>query len=147
MDTALHVDVRVTQRYSASADRVFDVWLDPEIAGKWLFATASRPMTGVTIEARVGGSFRLEDRRNGDDVVQTGKYVEIVRPRRLVFTLSGGKRRRSSTCVSVEIVPRETGCELRLVHEGVLPEDAIRAEGRWTGILYGLGVTLGTRDR
>jgi uncharacterized protein YndB with AHSA1/START domain len=129
MDTAPHVEVRVRQRFSAPAERVFNAWVDPATAGKWLFATAWRPMSRVKINARAGGSFRFEDRHNGDDVIQTGKYVELVRPKRLVFTLSGAKRQRSSTCVNVEIVPLEAGCELVLVHEGVLPDDSVRTEG------------------
>ncbi len=143
MDTAPHVEVRVTQRFSASAERVFNAWVDPGIAGKWLFATASRPMSSVTIDARAGGSFRLEDWQDGEDAVQSGKYVEIVSPRRLVFILSAEKRRRSGTCVSVEIVPLETGCELTLVHENVPPGHANGTEGRWAGMLYGLAALLG----
>lgn len=142
MDTAPRIEVRVRQRFSVPAERVFNAWVDPATAGKWLFATAWRPMSRVKINARAGGSFRFEDRRNGDDVIQTGKYVELVRPKRLVFTLSGEKRQRSSTCVNVEIVPLEAGCELVLVHEGVLPDDSVRTEGRWAGMLYGLAGLL-----
>jgi len=36
----------------------------------------------------------------------------------------------------------KTGCELALTHESVPPECARHTEARWTGILYGLGVTL-----
>jgi hypothetical protein len=45
--------------------------------------------------------------------------------------------------VSVEIVPLEEGCELTLVHESVLPDNAARTEGRWAGMLYGLATMLG----
>ena len=41
-----------------------------------------------------------------------------------------------------EIVPVGTGCELTLVHESVLPEQASRTEGRWAGMLYGLDTIL-----
>lgn len=143
MDTAPYFEVRVTQRFSVQADRVFNAWIDPAIAGKWLFATALRPIAHVEIDARVGGSFRFEDRRNGEAVIQTGKYVEIARPRRLVFTLSGQKRRRGRTCVTIEIVPLENGCELTLTHGGLPPDDASHTEGRWTGMLYGLDTMLG----
>jgi uncharacterized protein YndB with AHSA1/START domain len=147
MDTAPHVVVRVTQRFSAPAKRIFNAWVDPATAGKWLFATAWRSMSSVAIDARAGGSFRFEDRQDGEDVVQTGQYIEIVRPRRLVFTLSGEKRSRDMTRVSVEIVPLDAGCQLTLVHESVLPDNAARTEGRWTGMLYGLATVLDRRPR
>jgi uncharacterized protein YndB with AHSA1/START domain len=135
--------IRVSRRFSAPPDRVFDAWLDPEVAGKWLFATASRPMARVAIDARVKGSFRLVERRGcaGKDVEYSGEYVEIAPPRRLVFTLSAVNP-RDITRVSVELAPVETGCELVLTHENVAADDASRTEGRWTGILYGLGVCL-----
>jgi len=142
MDTTPHVEVRVTRRFGAPADRVFNAWIDPAIAGKWLFATAWRPLAGVAIDARIGGSFRFEERYNGEDVIHTGQYIEIVRPRRLVLALADEKRPRDVARVSVEIVPLEEGCELTLVHASVLPDNAYHTEGRWTGMLYGLATML-----
>ena len=41
MDTGERMTVRVTRRFGAAPQRVFDAWLDAKTAGKWLFATAS----------------------------------------------------------------------------------------------------------
>ena len=142
MDTAQSVEVRVSQRFAASPEQVFDAWLDPSIASAWLFATAWRPMSHVEIEARRGGSFRFADRRGAGCA---GKYLEIARPARLVFTLAEGAHPSGVTRVSVEIVPLAAGCELTLTHENVPPEHANHIEGRWTGMLYGLGTRLGTK--
>ena len=144
MDTAPQVEVRVTQRFNTPADRVFNAWVDPGIAGQWLFATAWRPMASVAIDARTGGSFRFEERVDRAGVVHTGKYIEIVRSRRLVFETSSGNSARG-TRVSVEFVPLPTGCEITLVQEGVLPDDANHTEGRWSGMLYGLANLLSQR--
>ncbi len=134
--------IRLTRRFRAPPRRVFDAWLDPGVAGRWLFATASRPMTEVEIDARVGGGFRLADRRNGASTEHHGRYVEIVPYRRLVFTL---REERRATRVTVEINRRRQGCELCLRHENLPPERVHDTEARWSGMLYGLGETLAPR--
>lgn len=135
--------VRITSVLDASPERIFDAWLDPAIAGNWLFAMAFRPMNRVTIDARVGGAFCFVDRNGGE---HTGVYVEIVRPRRLVFTLSMENDPKARTRVTIEIVPRDGGSELILTHKNLPPDHADSTENRWTGILYGLGVTLNSRS-
>jgi uncharacterized protein YndB with AHSA1/START domain len=137
-----HGALYVTRRFSARPNLVFNAWLDSEVAGRWLFATASRPMAHVEIDARVGGSFRFMDRRDGDIVEYTGEYIEIAPHRRLVFILSMEKHPHVITRVMIEIAPLKKGCELTLTHENVPQDHASHIEGRWTGILYGLGVTL-----
>jgi uncharacterized protein YndB with AHSA1/START domain len=134
--------IRVRRRFALPAERVFDAWLDPGVAGRWLFATASRPMTHVRIDARVPGSFHFAERRNGARVEHSGEYVEIVPPRRLTFTLALEGRPQVATRVTVEIASRKAGCALTLTHENLPLDRAEHFEARWTGILYGLGVTL-----
>jgi uncharacterized protein YndB with AHSA1/START domain len=134
--------IRITQHFDAPADRVFDAWVNPDVARRWLFATASRPMTRVRIDARAGRSFSLEDRDGGERAAWTGRYLEVVRPRRLVFAYSDSTRARQPARIRVEIAPLAAGCELTLVHEGALPDEAARIDGRWAGMLYGLGETL-----
>jgi uncharacterized protein YndB with AHSA1/START domain len=134
--------LRVTHRFDASAERVFDAWLDPKTAGRWLFATATGQMVRVEIDARVGGQFVFVDRRDGEDVEHRGEYLDIDRPRRLVFTFGVPKYSREMTRVCIDIVPRETGCELTLTHEGALPEYADRTKAGWTEILGRLAANL-----
>lgn len=133
----------VTRKLEASPERVFDAWLDPDIAGKWLFATASRPITRVTIDARVGGAFCFVDRNDGEHIEHTGVYSEITRPWCLAFTFSAGNHQQMITRVVAQIVPLRKGCEIVVTHEDVPGEFADRIESRWTGMLYGLAMTLG----
>ncbi|HKA41968.1 MAG TPA: SRPBCC domain-containing protein [Burkholderiales bacterium] len=134
--------IRVTRRYPAAPDRVFAAWLDPSMAARWLFATAFCPLARAAIDARIGGSFCFTERHAGMQIDYTGQYVEIAPPRRLAFTLSVRGEPQPVTRVAVEIMPLRTGCVLHLTHDNVPTDSADRAEARWTGILYGLGVAL-----
>lgn len=136
------VTVRATHRYNAAPERVFDAWLDPKLAGKFLFATPTGEMVRVEIDARVGGKFRITDRRPGEgDIDHVGTYLEIDRPRRLVFTF-GDDLAFDATTVTVEIVVAGDGCELTLTHDGVLEQWAEQTSGGWTMILEGLGTAI-----
>lgn len=139
---AASAPVRVSRKFNAPPERVFDAWLDPANAGKWLFVTPTGQMVRVEIDARVGGNFIFVDRRDGEDIEHTGEYLEIDRPRRLLFTFVVPKFSKESTRVSLAIFPSESGCELTLTHEGVLPEYADRTQAGWNGILDGLAKVL-----
>lgn len=109
--------VRVTQRFAASAERVFDAFLDPAKASRFLFATPTGQIVQCEIDARVGGAFSIVDRRNGEDVAHTGAYLELDRPRRIVFTFGVKKYSSEESTVTIDIRPLSHGCELTLTQE------------------------------
>jgi uncharacterized protein YndB with AHSA1/START domain len=137
--------VRVTRRYRFPAERVFDAWLDPQKARRFLFATPTGTMVRAEIDARVGGAYLLVDRRDGVDAEHFGTYLEIDRPRRLVFTFAVDRAEPKGDRVTVEITPLADGCELVLTHE-MSPawiDFRSRTEEGWTNILAGLEAALG----
>jgi uncharacterized protein YndB with AHSA1/START domain len=140
--SAQKIPVQVTHRFSASAERVYDAWLDPARVGRWLFATPTGTVVRAEIDARVGGRFHIVDRRDGEDVLHTGEYLELDRPRRLVFTFGVPKYSPEFDRVTVEIKPAGSGCELTLTHD-VTPQWADGARGGWVGILEALATALG----
>jgi uncharacterized protein YndB with AHSA1/START domain len=99
-------------------------------------------MVKVKIDARVGGSYIIVEQRDGVDVEHTGEYLEIDRPRRLVFTLKVPKYSQENTKLTIEIRPLESGCELTLTHEGVLPDYIASTTSGWNMILDQLATTL-----
>ena len=133
----------VSRRFDVSPERVFDAWLDPARAAKFLFATPTGEIVKVEIDARVGGSFLIVDRRPEiGEAEHFGRYVEIDRPRRLAFDFALSKDMKDATRVTIDIKPVGDGCELTLTHEGVWQDYAERTEGGWTTILEGLGAAL-----
>ena len=131
--------VKVTRRFASSAERVFDAWLDSKTVARWLFSTPTGTVVRVEIDAKVGGRFVIVDRRDVGDVEHTGEYLEIDRPKRLVFTFMVPMYSTDSTLVSIEIAPLSaSSCELTLTHAGVYDEYASRTQDGWTSILDGL---------
>jgi uncharacterized protein YndB with AHSA1/START domain len=133
------VTVKVSRKFKATAESVFDAWLDPQSARQFLFTRPGQVVVRAEIDAQVGASFLFVARRDGKDIDHIGKYLEIDRPRRLVFTLRVPTVWADDNRVTVEIVPLETGCELTVTHEGVLAEHESRIESGWTLFLEGLG--------
>jgi uncharacterized protein YndB with AHSA1/START domain len=145
MPAAKPIVIRVSRRYDFPAERVFDAWLDVEKARKVLFATSTGQMVQAEIDARVGGTFNFTDRRDGVDAEHIGEYLEIDRPRRLVFTFHTERGSTDLSRVTIEISPRGSGCELTLTHE-IDPKWADyreRTEAGWTTILEGFATVLG----
>ena len=134
-----HERVVVTRRYAAEPEQVFDAFLDVSIARRFLFATASGEMITAEIDPRVGGAFTFIERRpDMGDVRHVGEYLDIDRPRRLVFSFGVPQYDPRMTTVIIEIRPIGEGCELTLTNEGVPPDYAERNAEGWTRILAGL---------
>ncbi|HKQ80442.1 MAG TPA: SRPBCC family protein [Blastocatellia bacterium] len=140
------VKVSVSRRFSVSPERVFDACLDPEMIGKWMFGAAVREeeVLRIAVDARVGGSFSFLVRRQGEEIDHIGKYREIVRPRRLVFTWGIAGESDDESVVIIEIVPLGTGAELTLTHEldPKWADYASSAEASWAKMLDAFVATL-----
>jgi len=136
--------VRVTRHYDARPERVFDAWLDPVIAGRFLFATPTGQMIRAEIDARVGGKFTFTDRRpDMGDVEHVGTYVEIDRPRRVVFDFAVPAYEPTLTRITLDFAPAGAGCDLTLTHDGVFEDYIKQTEHGWGMILGGLEKALG----
>jgi uncharacterized protein YndB with AHSA1/START domain len=137
--------VRVSRRFHAPPEQVFDAWLDCKRAKGWLFATPGGEMVRCDIDAKVGGWYIITERRGGEDVEHAGQYVQIDRPRRLVFTFGLPGVSGDMDRVSIDLHQVYGGCEVDLTHE-LKPAKAAfaaRTEQGWSEVLKGLARSLG----
>jgi uncharacterized protein YndB with AHSA1/START domain len=150
--SASPVVAQVTHRFSAAAERVFDAWLDPARVRAWMTVSERKGPGGellrVRIDARVGGTFSFVVRRNGQEIDHVGEYLEIDRPRRLVFTWAAGavgQVHQEFSHVTIALLPLKSGCEVTLSHEmdAKWAEFAGRARDAWTLMLETIAGTLG----
>jgi uncharacterized protein YndB with AHSA1/START domain len=151
------ITVRVTHRYNVPAERVFDAWLTPAQAGRFLFATRTGNILYCEIDPAVGGGFTVTDRRpnaDGDesffDAQHRGTYVEIARPGRLAFDFSVEPFNDHPTRVTIDFVPMGPNItELVLTHDLGDSSDARANKERtrqgWTKMLEQLDKVLTTR--
>lgn len=139
------VILSVTRDFAAPAVRVFDAWLDPTDAARFLFATPDGAMLRCEIDPRVGGGFTLAERRPTGDAEHRGRYLEIDRPRRLVFLFAADPAEKGEwTRVTIDIADTAKGCTLTLTHEMDPRWAAYEAQTRkgWTAILESLARIL-----
>jgi uncharacterized protein YndB with AHSA1/START domain len=140
------VQARVTQRFAASPERVFDAWLDTAMVGQFMFGPQLRDeeIVRLSLDARVGGRFSFVVRRQGQEIDHIGRYLEIIRPRWLVFTWAIAPSPDDASRVTIEIASSGTGCELTLTHELAPGAEEFKArvtEG-WTKMLRALEAKL-----
>lgn len=131
---------------AALPERVFDAWLDPAIARRFLFATPDGEMLTCEIDVRVGGRGLIVERRPTGDARHRLLFEEIDRPHRLVFLFAADPAEEGQwTRVTIEIEPIAAGARLTLTHEMDPAWAAYEEQTRhgWTMILDTLSRTIG----
>jgi uncharacterized protein YndB with AHSA1/START domain len=127
--------VTVEQRFATDGGNVYDGFLNPELARKFLFRTVGGEMVRAEIDGRVGGTYTFVERRDGVEVLHTGEYVELVRPSRIVFTFGVPHFSDEVSTVKIEIEPIGEGCVLTLKNSGVPLQWAEKTQTGWAEIL------------
>ena len=137
--------LRITRRFEASPERVFDAWLDPAMARQWLFTSPETDIAArrVDIDARVGGKWLMTNACEGVELEGIGEYLEIDRPRRLVFTFAIPQFGPDFDRIVVEIAAEGAGCILTLTHELLPPEHHEATESGWGKMFVRLDEALG----
>ena len=111
----------VEHKMGASAERVFDAWIDPAMIALW-FAPELGPFERIDVDARVGGRFSIAQvraERSTEDVSEgvvdhIGEYLVMDRPHHLRFTFGIASLEGSESTVDVKIGPLSEGCQLTL---------------------------------
>jgi uncharacterized protein YndB with AHSA1/START domain len=121
----------VRRTITASAEELFDAWLDPEALSIWMRPGTIRS-TVATVEPHAGGAYQITMMGQSGPIVHRGVYLLIDRPRRLVFTWASPGTEMHDTLVTVDFVALGPKTEVIVTHEQ-LPESAkpSHADG-WT---------------
>jgi uncharacterized protein YndB with AHSA1/START domain len=151
--------VQVRRTFPAPRERVFEAWMDPDQLRRWL-APPEGHSPSAEVDPRVGGEFRVSMKSPAmipfarlpgpytELVHMVGRYVEIQRPERLVFTVGWEgfptmRLDREATTVTVEFRALGDETEVVLTHDRQ-PNRRVHAFHRygWTGSLRKLAKVL-----
>lgn len=144
MTTTETVSARVSRRMDASAEQVFDAWLDPDKIRVWMSAALKTAglagdVRRVELDARPGGRFVFSDMRDEGEAVHRGSYLEMDRPHRLVFTwfTSEDEESQNLSTVTLTLEPDDKGCVATIIHEmsAEWADYIDRVEGGWGRML------------
>jgi len=128
--------VTVRREIAASAEDLFDAWLDPDSMSAWMKPRNIRE-THAENEPREGGAFRITMvRDDAASVLHTGTYRVIDRPHRLVFTWSSPHTdfRDSIVTVTFESLTSSTVVQIHQVGLPSAAEQAGHTDG-WSSAL------------
>lgn len=110
----------------ASAERIFRAFTEPEEIVKWWGRVGGYRSIRNTSDLRVGGRWESHgESADGTQYAVNGTYLEIDRPRLLVFTwLHHWEEYAGETVVRIELEERGGETLLRLTHSGFTNETA-----------------------
>jgi len=138
--------VNVKKTIHAPIEKVFDAWLDPKMLSMFMMPMPEMPESDVTNDAREGGSFSIIMHVGDKELPHTGKYLEISRPDKLVFTWLSHRSVDNSTVTLDFTKIEDKKTTISLTHVKFIDEKARSDhEGGWSCILDKLNNVV-TRD-
>lgn len=111
-------EINLSKVVPAPREKVFEAWTSAEWLHRWYGMTDDWTVPEVEVDLRVGGRFRIVMQPpDGEQLIESGEYVEIAPNERLVFTM-GSPSWSDVTTVTVDLLEHPDGTEVRLRETG-----------------------------
>jgi uncharacterized protein YndB with AHSA1/START domain len=120
---ASDVRARVTLNIQASAEAVFDAWIDPTLMEQWLFKSPDNRLSARS-DPRVGGTYSITEHAADQVITHDGIYAIVDRPKRLAFSLMVPQHFVGIAHIEIGIREVGSGSLLDFLARGAGPEDA-----------------------
>ena len=135
-------EIKVTHRFRASPERVFDAFVDPDLAHRWQGVWARR------LNREVSHTFVFEPEPDGRFLLDhgQGEFRSLHRPRRIVLDWQSGATLSTITLINEEDA-RGPGCVTTLYvagRDGTAASDG--DEHVWSALLLAIEDVIERRD-
>lgn len=98
-------EIVTTRTFAAPPDRVFDAFVNPDVVPLW-WGTGETVTEVDVVDLQPGGTWRfIECRPDGTRTAVGGRYREVDRSRRLVFTFEREAMPQNTVVNTIEFVP------------------------------------------
>lgn len=114
-DATTPLTATAERRIAAAPEAVFDAWLDPAMLARFMTPAPGTTVPRAMAEPRVGGRFEIVMKIGETEIPHSGRYLEIERPHRLIFTWDSPFSTEGST-VTVALSPEAEGTRITLTH-------------------------------
>lgn len=140
------LSVNVSRFIRAPRPDVFEAWVNPELRCDWWCTLNDEGLSTCEVDARVGGRYCMKQIGGGGESpdedpnyewVMEGEFLEVDRPRKLVFTWNVNHDPPAvDEHVTIEFREAEGGTDVTIKHEGIQSQ-AMRdgTESGWTAQL------------
>lgn len=114
----------------ADPELAFNAWLDPFLMHRWMQSTPDHEIIAIELQPRTGGNFTIVEQAGERENRICGRFDAVERSHHLALTLT------DASAISIDIVPCESGCEVRFEPGGP-------RQDRWTAMIDRLVQLIG----
>jgi uncharacterized protein YndB with AHSA1/START domain len=146
------IEAKVTHRFAASPETLFEAMTDPAQVERWQKAWLVQgglpgEMTRCEIDPREGGAFLYADLRDGEEARHWGRFLTLERPHKIRHTWivdADEEDDPSIVTIVIEPAPEGTGSVVTLYHEmdAQWAEYRERTEKGWSTMLAAIETVL-----
>ena len=139
-DTSLTIN-RV---FPITIEDMWDLWTNPARISQWHRPNMTDFSTQSSVDAVVGGKYRIEMTEGGETHTAMGEFKEIDKPHKLSYSWQWENDPSNEVSeVTVSLVSVPEGTKLTLVHARLSGPQSVKDHGEgWLGCLENINVLL-----
>ena len=142
------MQIYVSHCYEVSCSTLYDQWLDPQSASRWLLTTLDGETPQIQMQQQIGGRFQICQSRPQGDLFLNGQFLQLKRPQQIMFSLENPRLSTEPDLIQLLFQPHPFGCELQVSHQlqFMASKNQQQLIEHWTNIFMRLAANLNNQN-